>query len=304
MSDIVLAILPVFLLIFLGTGLKAAGILAPAFWEGAERLTYFLLFPALLVTTLAGARFGELAVLPMSAAICAAVLIMAAGLLVAKPWLAMGGGAFTSLFQGSIRFNTYIGLAAAAGVFGTAGLAAAAVAVALLVPLGNLLSVAALAWHAGKGRPRAREVLRQLALNPLILASALGIALNLGGRALPPVIDPLLTVLGRGALPLGLLAVGAGLDFAAARRGGRTLALACLLKLAVLPALTALGCWVFGAGGVAAGVAVLFNALPTAPSAYILARRMGGEARLMASIITAQVALSALTLPLILIAVN
>ena len=301
MSDVVLAILPVFGLIFLGTGLKAAGALAPAFWEGAERLTYFLLFPALLLTTLASAEFGDLEVLPMTAAIAVAVLAMAAGLLAARPWLEMGGATFTSLFQGSIRFNTYIGLAAASGALGAAGLAAAAVAVALLVPLGNLLSVAALAWHAASARPRPAEVLRQLALNPLILASAFGIAINIGGLELPPVVDPLLTVLGRGALPLGLLAVGAGLDFAAARLGGRPLALACLLKLAILPALTALGCWVFGAAGVAAAVAVLFNGLPTAPSAYILARQMGGEARLMASIITAQVALSAITLPVILI---
>ena len=301
MLDVVLAILPVFLLIFLGTGLKAAGFLPPAFWEGAERLTYFLLFPALLLTTLATAEFGDLEVLPMAAAIAGAVLVMAAGLLAAKPWLDMDGATFTSLFQGSIRFNTYIGLAAASGVLGAAGLAGAAVAVALLVPLGNLLSVATLAWHAADSRPRLAEILRQLALNPLILASVLGIAINLGGFTLPPVVDPILTVLGRGALPLGLLAVGAGLDFAAARRGGRTLAMACLLKLAVLPALTAFGCWIFGATGVAAAVAVLFNGLPTAPSAYILARQMGGEAQLMASIITAQVALSALTLPVLLI---
>jgi len=301
MPDVVLAILPVFLLIFLGTGLKAAAFLTPAFWEGAERLTYFVLFPALLLTTLARAEFGDIDVLPMAGAISAAVLAMAAGLLAARPWLAPSRAAFTSLFQGSIRFNTYIGLAAAAGVLGAAGLAAAAVAVALLVPLGNLLSVAALAWLGTGDRPKSLEVLRQLALNPLILASVLGIAINLAGLELPPVVDPLLTVLGRGALPLGLLAVGAGLDFAAARLGGRTLALACVLKLAVLPALTALGCWIFGATGAAAAVAVLFNGLPTAPSAYILARQMGGEAKLMASIITTQVALSALTLPVLLI---
>jgi predicted permease len=301
MLDVVLAILPVFALIFLGSGLRAAGLLAPAFWEGAERLTYFLLLPALLLTTLASAEFGELEVLPMVGAIMAAVLTMAAGLLVARPWLKTGDAAFTSLFQGSIRFNTYIGLAAASGALGAVGLAAAAVAVALLVPLGNLLSVTALAWHAAETRPRTIEILRQLALNPLILASVVGITVNIGGLELPLVAEPTLKILAHGALPLGLLAVGAGLDFAAARLAGRILALACVLKLAVLPTLTALGCWIFGAVDVAAAVAVLFNGLPTAPSAYILARQMGGEAQLMASIITAQVALSAMTLPIILI---
>jgi predicted permease len=299
MIEVVLAILPVFLLIFLGTALKAAGFLTAAFWEGAERLTYFLLFPALLFVTLASADFGGLEVLPMAAALAAAVLVMAGALIAARPWLAEGPS-FTSLFQGATRFNTYIGLAVALGALGAAGAAAAAVAIALLVPLGNLLSVAVLARHGTARRPRLARVLREVAANPLILACLLGLAVNRAGLGLPPVLEPVLTVLGRGALPLGLLAVGAGLDFAAARAGGRLLAWACILKLAVMPALTALACWTLGLGGAAAAVAVLFNGLPTAPSAYILARQMGGDAKLMASIITAQVALSALTLPVIL----
>jgi len=299
MIEVALAILPVFLLIFLGTALKAAGFLTAAFWEGAERLTYFLLFPALLFVTLASADFGGLDVLPMAAALALAVLVMAGALLAARPRLAEGPG-FTSLFQGATRFNTYIGLAVAFGALGPAGAAAAAVAIALLVPLGNLLSVIMLARYGAAQRPSLARVLREVAANPLILACLLGLAVNRAGLGLPPVVEPVLTVLGRGALPLGLLTVGAGLDFAAARAGGRLLAGACVLKLAVMPTLTALACWALGLGGVAAAVAILFNGLPTAPSAYIMARQMGGDAKLMASIITAQVALSALTLPLIL----
>ncbi len=299
MIEVALAILPVFLLIFLGAALKLAGFLTTAFWEGAQRLTYFVLFPALLFVTLASADFGGLEVLPMAAALAAAVLVMAGALIAARPWLAEGPG-FTSLFQGATRFNTYIGLAVALGVLGTAGAAAAAVAIALLVPLGNLLSVAVLARHDAARRPGVARVLREVAANPLILACLLGLAVSGAGLGLPPVVEPVLSVLGRAALPLGLLTVGAGLDFAAARADGRLLASACVLKLVVMPALTALACWALGVGGLAAAVAVLFNGLPTAPSAYIMARQMGGDAKLMASIITAQVALSALTLPLIL----
>ncbi len=299
MIEVALAILPVFLLIFLGAALKLAGFLTTAFWEGAQRLTYFVLFPALLFVTLASADFGGLEVLPMAAALAAAVLVMAGALIAARPWLAEGPG-FTSLFQGATRFNTYIGLAVALGVLGTAGAAAAAVAIALLVPLGNLLSVAVLARHDAARRPGVARVLREVAANPLILACLLGLAVSGAGLGLPPVVEPVLSVLGRAALPLGLLTVGAGLDFSAARADGRLLASACVLKLVVMPALTALACWALGVGGLAAAVAVLFNGLPTAPSAYIMARQMGGDAKLMASIITAQVALSALTLPLIL----
>lgn len=297
---VIAVILPVFLLIFLGFGLKRSGFLGEAFWEAAERLTYFLLLPALLLSTLAEAEFAGLGAGPMVLVIMAALLVMAMVLLALRPRLAPNGAAFTSVAQGSLRGNTYIGLAVAVGLFGARGLDAAAVAVAATVPLVNVLSVAALTRFAG-AQPDFAGMLRAMARNPLILACAIGLLLNLSGLGLPGVIDEMLVLLGRGALPLGLLAVGAGLNVAAMRKTGRSLAAGLTLRLAALPLLTALGCWIVGLSGMAAAVAVLFNALPTATSSYILARHLGGDAQLMAGLITAQTGLAMLTLPLWLI---
>ena len=301
MLEILLAIAPVFLLILLGHGLKRAGLLGDGFWEGAERLTYFVLLPALLLRILAEARFANLDVLPMMGALVGSVFVVAGLLVVARPRLSIAGPGFTSLFQGATRQNTYIGLAVAGALFGAAGLSAAALAVGVVVPLVNLMCVAALARHGSAADPSLTGTLQRIVKNPLILACVLGIALNLTGLSLPPVVAPMVAVLGRGALPLGLLAVGAGLSFAAGPAEGRTLVLACVLKLAVMPALAALACLVFGAGGVAASVAVLFCGLPAATSAYILARQLGGDAGLMARIITLQVAVSAVSLPAVLL---
>ncbi len=301
MLEILLAIAPVFLLILLGHGLKRAGLLGDGFWEGAERLTYFVLLPALLLRILAEARFANLDVLPMMGALVGSVFVVAGLLVVARPRLSIAGPGFTSLFQGATRQNTYIGLAVAGALFGAAGLSAAALAVGVVVPLVNLMCVAALARHGSAADPSLTGTLQRIVKNPLILACVLGIALNLTGLSLPPVVAPMVAVLGRGALPLGLLAVGAGLSFAAGPAEGRTLVLACVLKLAVMPALAALACLVFGAGGVAASVAVLFCGLPAATSAYILARQLGGDAGLMARIITLQVAVSVVSLPVVLL---
>lgn len=300
MSQIALVILPVFLLIFLGWALRRRAFPGEGFWAPAERLTYFLLFPVLLATTLARADFSELAVLPMAAAIVAAILVMTGALLLARPWLGLDGPGFTSLFQGAVRMNTYIGLAVTFGVAGEAGLAAAAVAVAAIVPLVNLLCVSMLARHGTAAQPTLGGVARQVATNPLILGCAAGGALNLTGLGLPPVLGDVMQILARAALPLGLLCVGAALDLRAARAAGRPVLLSSVLKLAVLPALTWAGCWALGVEGTAAFVAVLFNGLPTATSAYILARQMGGDATLMASLITAQTLLAMLTLPIVL----
>ncbi|CAE7941034.1 unnamed protein product, partial [Symbiodinium necroappetens] len=268
-TAIVLVILPVFALIFLGWLLRRRQFPGEHFWAPAERLTYFCLFPALLATTLARADFSELDVLPMAGAIVAAILAMTGGLLLARRALGLSGPGFTSLYQGAVRMNTYIGLAVAYGVAGEAG-------------------------------PTLAGVARQVASNPLILGCAAGGALNLSGLGLPPVLGETLLILGRAALPLGLLCVGAALDLRAARRAGGPVLLSSLLKLGLLPALTWAGCWALDVTGTAAFVAVLFNGLPTATSAYILARQMGGDAVLMASLITAQTLLAMLTLPVVL----
>ena len=296
MLPIVLATVPIFLVIFLGAGLKTWRLLPEAFWTPAERLVYTVLLPALLISTLASADLSGLDVGAMAGVIAAALLIMTGILLGLRPALAKSGPAFASLFQGATRMNTYIGLSVAFAVHNTSGLAAAAVAVAVIVPLGNLLGVAMLARFGSSGTPSFAAAAGLILRNPLIAACLIGIVMNVSGIGLPLVIGPLLDILARGAL----LAVGAGLDLRAARAGGRSLAAATGLKLLVLPGITAAGCWLLGVSPIAAFVAVLFNGSPTSAASYILVRQLGGDAPLMAGIITVQTALAMVTLPLVL----
>lgn len=300
MLPIVLATAPIFLVIFLGAGLKTWRLLPEGFWAPAERLVYTVLLPALLISTLASADLSGLDVGAMAGAIAAALLIMTGILLGLRPALAKSGPAFASLFQGATRMNTYIGLSVAFAVHDTSGLAAAAVAVAVIVPLGNLLGVAMLARFGSGGAPSFAAAAGLILRNPLIAACLIGIVMNVSGIGLPPVVGPLLDILARGALPLALLAVGAGLDLRAARAGGRSLAAATGLKLLVLPGITAAGCWLLGVSPIATFVAVLFNGAPTSAASYILARQLGGDAPLMAGIITVQTACAMVTLPLVL----
>jgi malonate transporter len=294
------AILPIFLLILLGALLRPAAWLGESFWAAAERLTYLLLFPALLVTTLAGAELGSLGVARFALALILVILLISLGLIAARPWLALEGPAFTSAFQATIRFNTYIALAASFALAGAPGLTAAALAVAVVVPTVNLLCVFVLARYGGSAPKSGKPLLGAVTGNPLILACALGILLNASGLGLPPILGPALEILGRGALPLGLLAVGAGLRFEGLAKERRTLAVTASLKLLIMPAATALACHWLGVTGTPAMVAVLYTALPPAPSAYILARQLGGDAGLMARLIAAHTLLSLATIPLVL----
>jgi hypothetical protein len=200
------------------------------------------------------------------------------------------------VFQGSVRPNTYVGLSAAAALFGAEGSSLAAVAVAAMVPLVNLVCVVTLTRYPGETGRNGQGVVASVMTNPLIIACLLGIALNVTGVGLPFGTAQLVDIFGRAALPLGLLTVGAGLELGSVRASGYPVILASVIKLAAFPLLTAGMCALLGVDGVARAVAILFTAVPCAPAAYVLAQQLGGDSRLMASILTVQTILAALTM--------
>lgn len=295
---ILAALVPIALLIGLGATLRRLGFLAEAFWPQAERLAYYVLLPSLLVHGLATARLDGVPVGGLALVLVLSTVAVAAGTVTARPFLGFGGPAFTSVFQGGVRFNNYVGVSAAAGLYGAQGIALAAVANAAIVPTVNVLCVLVFARFGTAGRPSAAGLARQIALNPLVLGSLGGIALQASGLGVPPGIEPVLRALGQASLPLGLLCVGAALDFGTARSWIRPVAAASLIKFGLMPAATVLACLVLGLKGPAAVTALLFQALPTASSSYIMARQLGGDAPLMAGITATQTVIAGAALPL------
>ena len=292
-------LLPIILLIALGTFLRLRGFLAESFWPGAERLSYYVLLPSLFLHGLATANLDGIPVLGMAGALMLSTLAGAVLLMLYQGAANHEGADFTSVFQGGIRFNNYIGATLAAGIYGSAGIALAAVANAAIVPLVNLLCVLVFARFSARHSSPA-TVLRAIFANPLIVGCAGGLVLRATGLGLPAGIDATVKALGQAALPLGLLCVGAALGGASLGQQVRPLMAASTFKFLVMPLTTWGLCRVLGLGGQAAVVAVLFQALPTASSSYVMARQMGGNAPLMATIIALQTVAAAATLPLVL----
>ncbi len=291
------ALAPVFLLIALGWLLRARGFLGAPFWLGAERLVYWILFPALLLLTTASSDLTGLRSLPLAGALVAAILLTAGLAFALRGRLGLDGASFTSVFQGAIRNNTYVGLAGAGALYGAAGLAVMGIVVFVVVTLVNVLSVIVLLSHRGRGM-RVLDLLVSVASNPLILACVGGFALNATGLGLPALAGAMLDILGRAALTLALLCVGAGLDFGRLGRSPPAALAASALKLVVMPVATWGFCRMFGVEGVSAATALLFTAAPISASSYVLARQLGGDAPLMAGLITLSTILAALSMPL------
>lgn len=311
------ALLPTAALIALGWALRARFRFTETFWRDLERLAYFVLLPALFVSGLARADFTGLQVGRMALVLAISSLAAAAVVWALRRWIAPDDGpAFTSVFQGGVRFNNYIGLVVATALLGETGLALAALSNAVLVPLVNVTSTLTLARH-GRGETSWARTVREVATNPLVVACVTGMAIHLTVVSAPgqavagtPVLGDVLTgvgellrILGSAALPIGLLCVGAGL-----RRPegtGETVARigwAMALRFGVVPALTVATALALGLSGPTAVVALLFQSIPTASSAYVLARRLGGDAPLMAAIIAVQTVAGMVTIPLWLLA--
>lgn len=294
------SLIAVFLVIATGWVLKARGFVSPAHWLGVERLTYLVLFPAVVIHTLAVADLGRLPVLAMGLSLVLAILIVAGMLLAFRPLLlraGIDGPAFTSIFQGSIRWNSFIALALAAGLQGRDGTTLMAIAVAAMIPLLNVLCVLVLARYAN-GRPMtAAATARSIVLNPFIWSSAVGLLLNQLQWMLPTAITTYLDVMGRAALGVGLLAVGAGLDLRSLTRPRLAHFIAIGVKLVVMPLLAWTIARHLGLSGPALTMTVVAASVPTATAAYFLARDLGGDAPLMAEITTLQTLLALVTLP-------
>lgn len=287
-----LLILPNFVLILVGLALARGFDYGRGFWEGLEKLVYFVLFPALLLRSLAVSTLDLASVGKVVACGWALMILgMALGWL-AKPLFRVEARVAASCFQCAFRFNTYIGLAVAGSVFGAPGVATGALLFGTLIPLANLGAVGMLAAHTRT------NLWAELARNPLVVSTLAGFAWNLAGLGMPGFLDQTLHLLGSSALPAGLLAVGAALRIERGQASPAAHAWWLGVKLAALPAAAFACVRLLGLSGVEAGVLLLWAALPTASSAYILAVRMGGDGPSVATQITVGTLLSMATLPL------
>ena len=287
-----LLLLPDFALILLGVAIRRWMHLGDHFWNGVEKLVYFILFPALLINAIIKTRLDLASAMPLLGTAFAA---MAGGMLLGilpRLFSKLPALTYASMFQCAYRFNSYIALAVAGMLFGSPGIATMGLIVGAAVPLANLVSVWMLARHGEVG------LWREVARNPLIWGTAAGFLLNLLGFVPPAPLQAFLGRLADASIALGLITVGAALRLESTP-GVRGFSLWLVaIKLLVLPLIALTVGSLLGLSGLNYQVVVLFAALPAASSAYILAMRMGGDGRSVAWLISATTLGSMLTLPL------
>ena len=288
-------LIPDFSLILCGYLICRYTALNRSVWQPVESLVYYLLFPVLLFQSIVKSPVDIGAA---SGLIAAGLAMGVSGIAVAYslphwPWLGQHIDArdHAASAQVAFRFNSFIGLAIAERLAGAEGLLMIAVLIGVCVPLFNVAAVWPMARHAERG------FLREVVRNPLIIATASGLACNLMGLTTPDWALPTVSRIGAASIALGLMAAGAGMQFQSLARG-KALGVA---LLAIRHLITPLLAWAmaraFGLGQPETLMLLTFSALPTASSCYVLAARMGYNGAYVAGLVTLSTLLGMISLP-------
>ncbi|MCS5559212.1 MAG: AEC family transporter [Oceanospirillaceae bacterium] len=290
MDMILPVVTSILLVMLLGYGLSKKLLADTGFWQGISRLAYWVLFPLLIVRTLAQATIDTQIVLPLVSVLVVALVVGLAYSLIMSRLLGQDGPSASSMVQGGVRHNGFIGLAVLFDMFGMPGQEMGALIIAVLVPPTNVLCVFAVSLLTRKQQSLSvpKLIIKELSRNPQLIAVGGGLLLNYFSVSIPGVLDQSIAILSRAALPMLLLSVGASLQIRALKGNWPVLAVALSTKLIVFPALMLAGSLWLQLPPLATVSLVVFGALPTAVSAFPFAQQMGGNAKLMADIITLQ----------------
>ena len=286
---------PDFSLILLGFLLCRYTALNRAVWEQAEKLVFFVFFPVLLFHSIVKSPLDLSAT---SGLIIGGLTLAGSGIALAYvlpylPWLGarIDRREHAACAQIGFRFNSFIALAMAERLAGPEGLLLIAVLIGVCVPIFNMAAIWPMARHSETHF--GRELLR----NPFIIATVSGLLANLLGFHIPSWLEPSVSRIGAGSLALGLMAAGAGMRLGSMKEAKALSVAVLLIKHMLLPLVALFLSHALGLSKAQTLVLLAFSALPTAPTAYVLAARMGYNGPLVAGLVTLSTLLGLLSLP-------
>ena len=297
---VAIAILPIAFAFLAGWTAKVTGILKPEHWAGIELLSFRILIPAILIHSIANADLSSDRIGPLAGALVCMVLI--AGLLglsvrLILPVEKLSASSLSTMFQTTTRWNAFISLSAAELLGGPDVLLLIAVGMSVLIPLINVGNILVLAWLCGQATGP-RRVLKTVVTNPLVIGCAIGLSINAAPFDLPAPISETLDIIGRAALGIGLLVVGAGISWQRLGRVTAPVIVGALLRPFFIP-LVFLGlASLFGLSAIETLAGILVAAVPAASNGYVVARTMGGDTELYADILVFQTLFSIAAIPI------
>jgi malonate transporter len=305
MYEIISSVLPIFIITLIGKLVKELWLKSEDFWRGLESLSYYLLFPVLMFNYIATSDLSAFHLIKLIMCLMFATSIISVGLVFVQKKYEIDPKLFTSIFQGSIRYNSYIFFGLGRALYGNEGMEIIAVIAAYMIIFTNFLSVLVFTIYCPASTSQENSesqwgiFLKNLVANPLIFASIIGFVFNYFDIWIALSVKNTLETISNSALSIGLLCVGASLKFRSHKFDKFVIGLSCISKLIAMPAITFIILKIFGLTGISHSVGMLYASLPTATNSYILSRQLGGDSESMSTIITISIILSVLSLAIL-----
>ncbi|WP_347939409.1 AEC family transporter [Rickettsia oklahomensis] len=305
MNEIFCSTLPIFLITLLGSIIKNKWLTSEEFWRGIEKLSYFVLFPAMLFNYVSTADLSVGSIIKLVVALIISTILVSLGLIIYQKKYNIDKVQFTSIFQGSIRYNSYIFFGVSSPLLGSSGLSVVAVISSYMIIFTNILSVMIFAYYIPNKsitntiRTSFILMIKLIVRNPLIIASLVGFVFNYSNLELHLGLKKTLDSLSNAALAIGMLNVGAGLNFTIRQELLYNVMFTSFVKLVAFPLVSLMVLWLMSIDGLDRAVGILYSCLPCASTAYVLSRQLDGDPDSMASIITFTTFFSVITISII-----
>ena len=301
MTEISQALIPICLIIAIGYSFRKSGFIPDETWPGLEKINYYFFLPMLLLGVISKQSIEDIDwQIPLTVTVLSILSTSLILLIWHKKRKTVSGARFTSYFQGGVRFNTYLTLALSESFYGSQGLVAGSIVCGFIVIQVNLWCLGVFGiWGKNSGLG-ITAYFRSIFCNPLILGCLGGWLISLSGVQPPSVLSDFFDIIGRAVLPFGLLAVGAALRLRSVKDHLLGITMTSCLQFLWKPSVTFIILLLLPPISVLqAGVLMIAFTSPTAPSSYILAKQLGGDADIMASMITFQTFLAFIAFPLV-----
>lgn len=298
------SLFPVFVLLGIGTILRKFQLTGELFLKTADKLVYYIFFPALLFWKIGGAAsVDEIDLSYCIAALATCFIIFILSLICIRLFgiSDFGAGTFS---QSCYRFNTYIGMAVIINAFGVEGIRYFGILISITIPFINVMAISTLIWFSGmRIKPRQRILMMSKALisNPLILSCIAGILYSRSVGSFPTAVVNTFQLMTSVTLPLALLSIGGALTFKSIRQFLNVSVIASVAKLLLMPLIGYFLLRAFGVTGVPFKVSMIFFTLPTATSIYILSSQLNSDTDMASATILLSTILSFFSLTIALL---
>jgi len=289
---------PVFLLVALGYFVKRIGVINENFVEVTSRFVYSVSLPALVFINIVEIDLSEAIDFNQIIYIYSATLVSFFLIwLISIPFIKDGKN-LSVFVQGAYRSNfAIVGFAIVSKLFGNFALGKAALVLAFILPLYNILAVIILTVPLRKERKlNLKSTLFEIVLNPLIIAVVIGLVFSYFKIVIPSLINSTIGFLSELALPLALVGIGGSLNLQNIKKASGLAFTSSAIKVILVPVILTLGAYYFGFRELDLGIMFVLFASPTAIVSFIMAEAMGANSKLAGNIVLISTVASVFTI--------